>query len=94
MKEEKIFCGNGKIIKTTFGEIPKISMSKNDINTIVKYMKDNNLEWINLEMLKKQSPEQGKPTHYLKIDTWKPDKSKSSSNDDSKDLGSTNDLPF
>lgn len=84
---EKIYCGNGKIVKTKFGEISKFSMSKKDINTIVKYMKDNNLEWINIEMLPKQKPEASKQTHYLKIDTWKPNK-------DNKNEENSDDLPF
>lgn len=92
MSEEKIYCGNAKIVNTKFGEITKGSMSKNDINTIVKYMNDNKLEWVNFEILPKKSPEQGKPTHYIKINTWKP--GKSSNNDNKQENKLSDDLPF
>jgi hypothetical protein len=51
-------------------------------------------------MLKKQNTEQGKPTHYIKVDTWKPDKSKSNNSqvsndkDSTKEIGGTDSLPF
>lgn len=70
---DKIYCGNGRIVNTKFGELTKISFSKSDINKMVEHMKSENSEWINLVLKEKQSPEQGKPTHYLEVDTWKPD---------------------
>lgn len=96
MSEEKIYCGNAKIVKTTFGEIQKISMSKKDINTIVKHMKDNDLDWINLEMLPKKNVEQGKPTHYIKVDTWKPQTNSQISKppENTEEIIETDDLPF
>jgi hypothetical protein len=95
---EKIFVGNGRIIETKFGKVPKGSMSKDDINKIVKYMKDNNLDWINWEMLEKK-PEnkvEGKPTHYIQIDTWKPEKKETKDSNDSLnyDMIDSDDLPF
>lgn len=77
--DDKIFCGSGRIIESKFGQIPKISLSKDDINKIVQHMKTNNLEWVNLEMKQKKEAQQGKPTHYLQIDTWKPSESKPAS---------------
>jgi len=73
---ETIYCGNAKTIQTNYGGIVKLSLHKDDINRIVKYMKDNNSDWCNIDVLEKRNPEQGKPTHYLKIDTWKPDEEK------------------
>jgi hypothetical protein len=70
--DEKIYCGSGRIIESKFGQIPKVSFSKDDINKMVQYMKDNNLDWINLEMKEKKEKQSGKPTHYLQVDTWKP----------------------
>ena len=72
MSEEKIYCGNGKVITTKFGPMTKISMHKDDINKIVGYMKANGLEWINMNFKEKREPKEGKPTHYLEVDTWKP----------------------
>lgn len=73
MSDEKIFCGSGRIVKTQFGDVPKISLSKDNINTIVEYMKVNSLEWVNLELKAKKETQDGKPTHYLQVDTWKPE---------------------
>jgi hypothetical protein len=69
---EKIYCGNAKIITTQFGELTKVSFSKDDINKIVKHMKDNSLDWANLVIKEKKDKVEGKPTHYLEIDNWKP----------------------
>lgn len=70
-KTEKVFCGNGKIINTEYGEMIKISFSKNDLETML-----NNLEngWINTVLKQKKTIVEGKPTHYLEVDNWKPEK--------------------
>ena len=69
---EKIYAGSGKIINTPYGEMPKITFHKDNINTIVKYMKDNNSDFCTLVMKQKREIQEGKPTHYLEIDQWKP----------------------
>jgi hypothetical protein len=69
--QEKIFCGNARSITTQYGELTKVSFSKDDINKIVKHMKDNNLDWANLVIKEKKDKVEGKPTHYLEIDNWK-----------------------
>ena len=68
--EEKIFCGNGKIIITQFGEMVKISFSEKDLKTMLA-----NLEkgWINTVLKAKKTVVEGKPTHYLEVDKWKAD---------------------
>jgi hypothetical protein len=70
---EKIFCGSAKIKTTTFGDITKLSLNKDDVAKIVDYMATNTTDWVNIDVVPKRSPEQGKPTHYLAIDDWKPD---------------------
>ena len=35
-------------------------------------MKKENSDWVNLVLKEKMNKVEGKPTHYLKIDTWKP----------------------
>jgi hypothetical protein len=69
---EKIYCGNAKIVKTQYGELTKISFSKDDINKMFGYMKLNSADWINLVLKEKKEPQPGKPTHYLEVDNWKP----------------------
>jgi len=71
-ENEKIYCGTGKIVPTQYGELTKVSFHKDHINTMVKYMKDNDTEWINLVVKEKRDKVEGKPTHYLEVDTWKP----------------------
>ena len=71
--DEKIYCGAGRIVSGKFGDITKISLSKDNINSMVKYMKENGLDWINLELKEKKEKQEGKPTHYLQVDTWKPE---------------------
>lgn len=69
---EKIYCGSARVINTQYGELTKVSFHKDDINKIVKYMKDNNSEWANLVVKEKREKVEGKPTHYLEVDEWKP----------------------
>ena len=69
---EKIFCGSGRIVPTKYGDMIKISVGKQDVNNIVKYMKDNKVDWCNMVLKEKRDKVEGKPTHYLEIDEWKP----------------------
>ena len=71
---EKIYAGSGRIVNTQFGDMPKITLHKDNINTIVKYMKANNSDFCTLVMKQKREIVEGKPTHYLEIDQWKPEK--------------------
>lgn len=71
---EKIYCGSARIISTNYGDMTKVSFHKEDINKIVKYMRDEKSDWCNLVVKEKREKTEGKPTHYLEIDTWKPDK--------------------
>lgn len=69
-----VYVGNGKIVSTKFGDMTKLSMHKDDINRIVKYMKETKSDWVNLDLKEKREPAQGKPTHYLEINQYKPEK--------------------
>lgn len=92
MSEEKIFCGSGKIVQTRYGELTKISFSESDIEKL-----KNNLSngWINLVFKEKKNKVEGKPTHYLQVDTWKPSENSSSSEKPNSSPEITNnDLPF
>jgi hypothetical protein len=65
---EKIYCGNAKTIETKFGKMLKISFSKSDLQALNKAM--DGKEWVNCNLKKKQTIVEGKPTHYLEIDTY------------------------
>lgn len=66
-QEEKIFCGNGKIIKTQFGELVKISYSEKDLKTMLANLKNG---WVNTVLKEKKNKVDGKPTHYVEIDNF------------------------
>lgn len=70
---EKVFIGSGKVIPTKFGELTKISFSESDIDKLKANL---NNGWINLVVKEKQTKVDGKPTHYLEVDTWKPNTDK------------------
>ena len=93
---EKIYCGNGKIISTQHGPLTKISMSKDDINKMVTYMRDNNLDWINLNFKEKKNKVEGKASHYLEVDQWKPDQNSTPApqTEQAPPLTAEDDLPF
>ncbi len=85
---------NGILIKErTFdngGSQMKISIKTEDFINELKEVDENG--WCNLILNKRQEPSDKGVTHYLKVDTWKPDPNKSSmnnTNDNTKD-----DLPF
>jgi hypothetical protein len=68
----KIYGGNAKIIQTKFGEMWKVSQSRKELENLLKYMNDNDTEWVNLDIKEKKEIVEGKPTHYLEVDEWKP----------------------
>jgi hypothetical protein len=68
----KIYGGNAKIIQTKFGEMTKISQSRSDLEKLLAYLNANDSEWVNLVLKEKQEKVEGKPTHYLEVDDWKP----------------------
>lgn len=85
--EEKVFCGNGKIITTKYGEMTKISFSETDLQKL----KDNlDGGWVNTVLKEKKNKIEGKPTHYLEVDKWKPEEKASGP----VNVEDTNDLPF
>jgi len=68
----KVYGGNAKKIQTKFGEMWKVSQSRKDLENLLKYLNDNDSEWVNLVLKEKQEKVEGKPTHYLEVDDWKP----------------------
>jgi hypothetical protein len=68
----KIYGGNAKKIQTKFGEMWKVSQSRKDLENLLKYLNENDSEWVNLVLKEKQEKVEGKPTHYLEVDDWKP----------------------
>ena len=67
MSDEKIFCGSGKIIKTQYGEMVKMSYSEKDLQTMLANLKNG---WVNTVLKEKKNKVDGKPTHYVEIDNF------------------------
>jgi len=78
---DKIFCGSGRIINTKFGELTKMSFSKTDLETLQSNL--NEKGWVTVAVKEKRNKVEGKPTHYVEVDTWQPSEQQDS-----------NDLPF
>lgn len=67
---DKIYVGSGKVVKTNFGELTKLSFSEEDLQKMK--MNLNERGYVNLVLKQKQNPVEGKPTHYMEVDNWKP----------------------
>ena len=70
---EKIYCGNGKSITTKYGDLMKLSLTQEDVQAITDNL-DNG--WVNMVVNQRKEPSKGGMTHYLTIDTWKPEQAK------------------
>ena len=73
-QEEKIYGGTSRVIATKYGEMTTVTQSKKDLENLLFYLSDNNLEWVTLKIKEKKNKVAGKPTHYLQVDTWRPEK--------------------
>jgi hypothetical protein len=67
---DKVFCGNAKVVQTKYGEMVKISFSKKDLQTMMDNLSESG--WINTVLKEKKEKIEGKPTHYLEVDNYKP----------------------
>lgn len=63
----KIYGGNAKLITTKFGDMWKVSQNRTDLEKLLKYMNDNDTEWVNLDIKEKPQKVEGKATHYLEL---------------------------
>jgi len=92
MSQEKVFCGSGKIIKTKHGDLTKVSFSEADLQKMLDNLSNG---WINTVLKEKKVKVDGKPTHYLEIDFWKPTEvSNQNINKKSTEISEGDDLPF
>jgi len=89
--EEKKYV-NGIVIKEkTFdngGSQLKMSVKVEEFVSQLKSIEDNG--WANLIVSKRKEPSDTGVTHYVKVDTWKPDPNKSKVSSEEK----SSDLPF
>jgi hypothetical protein len=73
---DAIYAGTAKLVATKFGEMTKVSFNRTDLEKLTKYMNENDTEWVNLVIKEKKEKVEGKPTHYLQVDEWKPNTTK------------------
>lgn len=94
----KIYCGNGKVIKTQYGDLMKLSLTAEDVQKLQENLNNN---WVNIVVKERREVSPTGLTHYLEIDTWKPKEgsapaentSNKSANNTDDDI-SVEDLPF
>lgn len=70
---DKIYCGNGKVIRTQYGDLMKLSFSKEDVQKLVEQSEANESGWVNVVVKERREPSEKGTTHYLEVDTWKPE---------------------
>jgi hypothetical protein len=73
---DAIYAGTAKLVATKFGEMTKVSFNRTDLEKLTKYINENDTEWVNLVIKEKKEKVEGKPTHYLQVDEWKPNTTK------------------
>jgi hypothetical protein len=73
MDTDNIFVGSAKVVQTKYGGITKLTMHKDHINELIKYIKQEGRDFVNIAICEKRTKVEGKATHYAKIDTWKPE---------------------
>ena len=67
------YIGNAKTVNTKFGEMTKLMYHINDLKDLVKFMEDNQMQFVNIDIKQKKEPSKAGYTHYGEIDTWKPE---------------------
>lgn len=67
---DKIYVGNGRNINTQYGDLLKLSFTAEDVQKLQDNL-DNG--WINLVVKERREPSEKGTTHYMEVDTWKPD---------------------
>ena len=66
---DKVYCGNGRVIKTQYGELMKLSFTEDDLQKLTDNLENG---WVNVVVKERREPSEKGTTHYLEVDTWKP----------------------
>ena len=82
--EEKIYVGSGT--EKFEGNLVSVSVCLSDLPAEHMQTAKNGKKYINLNVQKKKETDQFGKTHYVAIDTWKPDVKK--------EVEKSDDLPF
>ena len=68
---EKVYVGMGKVVEKPWGKEMKLSLTEEDVDKLVNNLSNG---WVNLDLKKRREPSKTGFTHYLEVDTWKPEK--------------------
>jgi hypothetical protein len=86
-KKDKIYGGSSRVIQTKYGPLTTVSQSKKDLQNLLAYLNDNNLQWVNLNIVKNKDQVPNKPTHHLAVNIY-------NAGEDKKVAEPTNEVPF
>lgn len=86
-KKDKIYGGSSRVIQTKYGPLTTVSQSKRDLQNLLAYLNEKNLEWVNLNIVKNKEQVPNKPSHHLVVNTYNP-------GEDNKVDEPTNEFPF
>lgn len=90
MNNEKIYCGSGKTKTGQYGEFFGVSICLDDIPSEHITTAKNGKRYVNLNINKKQAPDQYGKDLSVQVDTWKPTQTQTPQSNGKE----TNDLPF
>lgn len=76
--DDPIFIGNVSTIQTKYGDILKLGIPKDGLDTLYAHL--NEKDWVNIAL---KTNREG--TKYMQIDTWKPDEDKKQTNPQGQD---------
>tara|TARA_R100000900_G_scaffold103697_1_gene80535 strand:+ start:46 stop:303 length:258 start_codon:yes stop_codon:yes gene_type:complete len=74
MSDKKIFVGNG--VEKFDGNLVSVSVCLSDLPSEYIQTGNNGKKYINLNVQKRQEVDQYGKTHYIAVDTWKPEAKK------------------
>jgi hypothetical protein len=86
-KKDKIYGGSSRVIQTKYGPLTTVSQSKRDLQNLLAYLNEKNLEWVNLNIVKNKEQVPNKPSHHLVVNIYNP-------GEDKKVDEPTNEVPF
>ena len=94
--QEKIYCGSGKTKTGKYGDFFSVSICLTDLPKEHITKAANGKSYINLNINKKQQPDQYGKDLSVQVDTWKPDPSKAHTpkQEYAKVEETSDDLPF
>ena len=82
---------DGMIIKRSGEYFLKVGIKREEFITWLNSLPESK-GWVNCTIAQIREPKEGKSTHYMEEDTWKPDSAKKAASSDIKE--DNDDLPF